>query len=228
LNGDNVADLVILTLTGPSLTKQRSVYEVYFGTSTPGGTVFAGDTSIAIHPSGEAGGLEPWGYASQRFEDFDGDGRIDIMFTGVRVGIGGMIRALIGNSVPIDLEFYRSEEGFYPDEPTTTRKMRRFAPLAGLGNVFYPAVLMGDVNGDGRSDLLVGQSPEELRAFLGVSGPGLLAWQPQKVAATLPYDERKTWLVDLNKDGKQDILMRHGPTDYAPTEQHRVTLLVAR
>ena len=39
----------------------------------------------------------------------------------------------------------------------------------------------------------------------------------------MPSDEY-TWLVDLNKDGKQDILMHHPST----TEPHRVSMLIAR
>ena len=53
----------------------------------------------------------------------------------------------------------------------------------------------------------------------------------------MPNDEEYTWLVDLSKDGKQDILMHHtftlgdkggGPTQPPGTEPHRVTILIAR
>jgi hypothetical protein len=228
LNGDRVVDLVTLTLSGRSITRQRSVYEVHFGTSTPDGIVFARDAGTAIRPQGRAGGLQPWGYSSQWFQDLDGDGQFEILFRDVHVGVGGMMRALVGNSVPIDLELYRNEGGIYPTRPTATRQVRRFAPFAGLGNVFFPAVLLGDVNGDGRSDLLVGQSPKELHVFLGEPGSRLLARQPRKVAVALPYDERNSWLVDLDQDGKQDLLMHRAPTGHAPAELHRLTILLAR
>jgi len=223
LNDDGVADLVVLTLAGRSITRQRSLYEVYFGKATPDGTVVAPEVSTTIHPQGRAGGMQAWGYASQSFQDFNGDGQVDVMFRDVNVGIGGMARTLTGNSVPINLEFYRTEGGTFSDEPAARRKIRRFAPLDGLGNIFFPAIVIGDVNGDGRSDLLVGQSPKELHVFFGEPGPGLLAQQPRKVAVALPYDERNIWLTDINQDGKQDVLMH-----LAPSEPDRLTILVAR
>lgn len=227
MNGDGVADLVTLTLAGRTIANQRSLYEVHLGAASPNGTLFSKDASTAIQPRGRAAGMQPRGYSSQWLADDDGDGQIDALFLDVKVGIGGMMRALLGNSVPIDLEHYRMEDGIYPDKPTARRKIRRFDPLDGLGNVFFPVVLMGDVSGDGRSDLLVGQSPEELQIFVARSGSSPLALQPQKVKVALPYDERNTWLTDLNKDGRQDLVVHHGPTDHSPTETHRVTLLLS-
>jgi len=80
------------------------------------------------------------------------------------------------------------------------------------------------VNGDGCVDLLTGQNPNELHAFAGVPGPNLFARRPQKLAVKLPADERNARLADLNRDGKQDIIIKHP----SGTEPHRVTLLVAQ
>ena len=228
LNGDRVADLVTLTLTGRSLTRQRSVYRVHLGAPTPEGVAFARQASSSIRARGRAGGMQPWGYAYQWFEDFDGDRQVDVLFGDVAVGIGGMVGTLVGNSVPVDLELYRGDGGIYPERSPIRRKIRRFAPFAGLGNIFFPTVRLGDVNGDGRMDLLVGRSPKELQLFLGVPGPHLLAQRPQKIAVAIPYDERNTWLVDLDRDGRQEVLMHHAPTEHAPHQPHRLTALIAR
>ena len=86
---------------------------------------------------------------------------------------------------------------------------------------------MGDVNGDGQMDLLTGQGPQELHIFYGEPAPDLLARRALKVPVALPYDERNTTLADLNRDGKQDLLIHHTPTDYAPDLPRRVVILIA-
>ncbi len=40
----------------------------------------------------------------------------------------------------------------------------------------------------------------------------------------MPSDDEYTWLVDLNKDGKQDLLWHHPFT----AEPHRLMTLIAR
>ena len=110
----------------------------------------------------------------------------------------------------------------YPDKPSATRKIRSYPGDSGEKTA-HLSVLIGDVNDDRRSDLLVQHSWEELRVYLGVPGQELFARRPQKIRVTMPNEEY-TWLVDINQDGVQDLLMHYPST----TEPHRVTMLIAR
>ena len=221
LTGDGVADLVVFSLEIRSMWSVHSTYEVHPGAPThDGGTVFAPDVGAEIL----SGGL-PYGIGRY---DFDHDGQVDVMYTTMKFGIFKTIRMIVGGvltgSVPMHLDFYRMEGGIYSDKPSATRRIKGRAPgVSGEKGIFHPSVLIGDVNGDSRLDLLVQKGRKELRIFLGVPGPDLFARRPQEVAVAMPNEEY-TWLVDLNKDGKQDILMHHTFT----TGPHRVTMLIAR
>ena len=222
INGDGIADLGVFSLKGGSLWRMHSTYEVHFGISTPdGGTVFAPDIDTEIQSDGIPFGM--WQH------DFDHDGQVDMMFTTLKLRIVKLIgmlghSALTGSDLR-DLDLYAMKGGIYPDKPNATRKIKtNTRSKSGEKSVAYPSVLIGDVNGDRRSDLLMGWGRKELRVFLGVPGPDLFARKPQKVATTMPNNEEYTWLLDLNKDNKRDILMYHPST----TDSHRVTLLIAQ
>ena len=224
LNGDGVTDMVIHTLEGRSLGNLKSVYEIYFGKMGNKGIKFSSDDSLSIRPKGKAGGLLPWGYAYQWWEDIDGDGDVDILYKDVKTTLSGMIRAMAGKSIAIDLECYRMLEGTYPRKPTYRRKIRPTLEIFETERVFFPAVLFGDANGDNRSDIIIGKNWNELHIYLGIAGAKLYAKQPKKVTVNMPNDERNIRLVDMNTDNKKDILIYHPDTD----ESHRVIVLISK
>ena len=221
MNGDGVADLGVFSLGGGSLWHMYSTYTVYFGTPTPDGrTTFTSEISTSITSDGIPFGLVQ--------HDFDNDNQVDMMFTTLTLGVmrlfSMIIDSVLTDFAPRDLEFYRMEENTYPDKPNAIRESITYpAKRTGEITVFLP-VLIGDVNGDKRSDLLVQQGPKELYVFMGVPGPDPFAQRPQKVKVTMPLYEGYTWLLDLDKDSNSDVFIHH----MSPTDPHRVTLLIAR
>ncbi len=221
MNGDGIADLGVFSLKGGGLWHMHSTYEVHFGTPTPdGGVTFASEVSTALQVDGIPFTMEQ--------HDLNHDGQVDMMFTTIKPRIFKVIGMIIGSvltgSGSLDLEFYGMAGDIYPDKPSTTRKIKSYPPSETGGRTAFSFVLIGDVNGDKRLDMLVKHEPKELRVFTGVSGPHLFNRKPQKVAVAIPNNEKYTWLVDINQDGKQDLLMYHPST----TKSHWITLLIAQ
>ncbi len=221
MNGDGIADIGIFSLKGGSLWRMHASYEVHFGIPTPaGGITFSPEVSTRIASEGIPFGLMQ--------HDFNGDSQLDIAFLTIKPrifkAIGMLIDSLLTHSVSMDLEFYCMKDDAYPDKPTERRKVKSHTSDATGGRTAFPPVLLGNVNADERLDLLVGRSGKNLNVFVGVPEASIFTRKSQKVAVTMPTYDEWTWLVALNADKKQDILMSHTST----TEPHRVTLLIAR
>ena len=65
---------------------------------------------------------------------------------------------------------------------------------------------------------------DSLHVFAGEAGPNLFSREPLEVAVPLPEDGEYVWLADLDRDGRQDVVMHHPST----AEPQRVTVLLAR
>ena len=269
LNGDGVGDLIVFRLEGRRVSSKQSAYEVHFGTpASDGGTAWTPDLDAAIRSDGSIQlGMDRL--------DFDRDGQVDMMVTTIGARFVGStlyrrFRGSMGGEIHLDLEFYRMENGSYADTPNTTRRINLQYPGAHRGpgwvpldialrggkhenrntqavylRAFSKPVLIGDVTGDGRSDLLLGFDrrsvpglefhPDDLfRMYVGGPGPDLFSRLAEDVAVPMPDHGDYVWLVDLNQDGKQDVLLHH-PTCCrgdrhrdATSEPPRVTLLIAR
>ena len=266
LNSDGVADMVVYSLEGDSISDKRSAYEVHFGARAFDGTTsddrthFSADIDVSIQSEGNI-------QLDMKRGDFDGDGESDLVVTTIETkhlesSLFKRIKGFMGDDIWLNLEFYRVNEGRIPDQPTTTRRIQLdgapshrepgWVPLDVVlqggkhvlrkdreqyRRAFNKNLFIGDVTGNGRSDLLIEWTHRELQVFPGVAGPELFAELSQKVAIELPNDEEYTWLTDINRDGRLDIVMHHpftrrdahGAPEMPPgTEPQRVTMLIAQ
>ena len=267
LNDDGIADMVVYVLEGARIKDKRSAYEVYYGARGVDGARgadspirFASIPNVTIQTDNHV-------QLAMARRDLDGNGEGDLVVTSIEHkylegSLFKRIKGFMGDDVWLNLAFYRVRDGRIPDSPTATRRIQLdgapsprepgWVPLAVVLQggkharrwdreqylrAFNKNLFIGDVTGDGRADLLIEWTHRELHAYVGVPGPDLFAEEPQKVAIELPNDEEFAWMTDLNRDGRQDIVMHHpftkrdahgAPMELPGAEAHRVTLLIAR
>lgn len=222
MNGDGVADMVTHTLRGRSVLKMRSQYRVYFGEVREGRIRFSSKKLTTAFPGGKSGGAESGGYSALWLKDMDGDGSTDIIRGDIRLSVTTLLRVFIARSLNMKLEGFRLENNAFPAKPDVRRSAKANFDIRGEERGFYPAVLLGDMTGDNRTDIVVGKNRKALYFFPGLPAPDLLATEPQIIEVDVPGNETLSRLVNLNGDNKQDILLHHT----SQTKPHRIILLL--
>lgn len=121
--------------------------------------------------------------------DFDGDGRIDL--------------AVPHYSNPAN------NSGVLIYRNTSTLTAVSFADPVNLSSLAYEAVGIGDLDGDGRPDLVV-LNNQTIATFLNTSSIGTISFAP---SAILPAGNAAQGIAigDIDADGKTDLVVNHYP-----------------
>ncbi|MEL6347191.1 MAG: VCBS repeat-containing protein [Myxococcota bacterium] len=146
-----------------------------------------------------------------RLTDFDGDGDQDLIVGEIDLGMGNLGRALIARTVQIQANLYRmSDSGRYPTAPQQLRDLSW--PLDDPSRLLLS--FDGDINGDGRLDLVTNNGAAELSVYFG--GLGALPTTPNLQVAT---DEGRAgeqlFVRDLTGDGRAEIIRWRSGEDAA-------------
>lgn len=207
INGDGRVDFIVMSMSGKSMINQKSRFDILLGSEE----AMEKWPSLSIDINGRAGGLRPWGYSSEWIMDFNNDGQKDILIQRVKINTTGIIRALAGNSIALDLDLYLMEDGKYSDRPSGTFSIRPDLILSSAKGPYFPASGVGDFDGDGYLDLMVGHNFESFQIFTGSGDGSGFSSSPQEFEYEMPANEKDVLIEDLNGDGKDDlmILRRH-------------------
>jgi uncharacterized protein (TIGR03437 family) len=131
--------------------------------------------------------------------DFNGDGKLDLA---VSVGRDGQVMILLGNG----------DGGFRAPIDSGAKTP------AGQLSALIAAMAVGDVNGDGLPDLVLGPYTFETSSSIAVMlGKGDGTFQSPVNSSLDRVDKPKIVVADLNGDGRADVFV----TGWSPTEKQR-------
>lgn len=192
LDGNGYADLVLTKLTG-RVTDRRIVTHVYLNR---GGTLASVPDARVQH--------EGFG-TTLLLKDLNRDGKKDLLFPLVKIGVGNLMRNLLSSRVDVSLfaHLYESRS-VYRATASWTRSFSYQVDMSdGIMLEGAWPNLEGDFDGDGEADLLV-SGDGEIRVYPATAGD-FFAREPsiQVKMKTSPH----LLVKDLNHDGLADLLL---------------------
>lgn len=151
-------------------------------------------------------------------EDLDGDGRLDMIMGVIRkFGVTEGIDVFLSGRISIELHVYAMQaSGTYTKDPvqeltfSIPYALQVTRESATVDLTFRPN-FSGDVDGDGRRDLLVAADGPALDVYPGVAGRLLSDRPTGRISMAPPPEATHTELftADLNADGRSDLLLKH-------------------
>ena len=205
LNADGVPDSVLVLMSQKK--NLQSEARVYFGRED-----FSYGEKPAHVYSGDANLILPM------FLDATGDGKMEMLLQNINVGFGFFLNYFLRNRIRVDTELRRlSSKDRYEKEPAVRRAI--YVRVSESGT--EPARGIGDFNGDGLDDLVVGTAEDRLSFFLS-NRKVILPRRPTFEVRVPAYGNMK--VMNLNNDARADIVILYPQEDKLGT----ATLLLSK
>ncbi|MEO2267321.1 VCBS repeat-containing protein [Pseudoalteromonas sp. YIC-656] len=217
VNGDKIPDLVVRYTQSSGVFDRTNDYEMYYGQlNAKGALSYNNVPNTTISSEGTLTDLQ--------LQDIDGDGAKEVMVASFELGVGQVVSALLASSIDQDIFVYwQNQLGEYPKNPTLDYETEIGFSIS-KGRASEPLVMLSDIDGDGRKDLLFSQDD----ALLYRLNDGQRSFaRSKKQTAPLPKSGNQISSADINSDGKNDLIMYYGKLDSAE-KQKRLSVLIAQ
>ena len=199
VDGDGLKDLIVKNIKAEGIFGWESQYEIYRGVNDNNGLLgFESAASSTIKTRGYQ--------LSNDYSDLTGDGKQEFVITSVDVGIGTIIKALLTRSVSTDVSIYKMAGQVFEDRPSISKSVSVSFDFSN-GELFVPAVLSADINGDGLKDLLVQRGTDTLLVYLAEKSSQLFSKKAIKLKLELPKSRDGFIIEDLNSDGRDELVL---------------------
>jgi hypothetical protein len=194
LNDDGVPDAVLLLMSQKK--NLESEVQIYYGDKN-----FSYGNGPAEVYSGHSSLILPV------FFDVNGDGKMEMMLQDVNVGIGFFMNYFLRNKIRVNMELRRIDrDGRYEDKPII--KMALYIQASESGA--EPARAVGDFNGDGLDDFVVGTLENRLSFFLA-NRKEILPREPSAGFDVPAYGDMS--LLELSSDNRADFVILYSEED---------------
>ncbi len=192
LDQDGYADLILTKMTG-RVTERRIVTQVYFNRQ---GNL----------PSTPDAQLEHEGFGTTLLvKDLNRDGKRDLIFPLVKIGVANIMRHLVSSRVDVSLfaHLYRGRPAYLP----AADWIRSFGYQIDMSDIVmlegaWPN-MEGDFDGDGETDLLVAGN-DEVAVYLATAGA---FFAPEPATRVKVKTSPHLLVRDLNNDKLADIVI---------------------
>jgi hypothetical protein len=202
IDGNGLPDLVVTQTQGT--VNLRGLTQVYFAKQP---FTFATTPDASFEVSGAL--------SSPLLKDVDGDGRTDLLFIKIPIGVKTFLSYFVSQKLSLQIEAYLLKDGAFAATPDLRGGITVDAPE----NRKRVAYALGDFNGDKRIDLAFGSGAAQLVVYAGAEDRVLSAkpWQTLNVPSVgeaRPYK--------LNEGEAEDLVLFHPSSP----EQKRIDVIV--
>lgn len=212
LNGDDLPDLVTLETISTGVFDKQTTYRIHLANEDAGYDTTP-DTVIS------SAGYQFFIRTVQLEAN-----RTAIVSPGVRIGVGTIIGALFSRSVTLDIAVHTADDsGVIAEAPSAEIRAKvRFD--FGSGQAEFPTVEFGDLDGDGRQDLILKRGRDRL-GWRRNLGDGRFDRRGTELDLRAPKDGSNVFTADLDGDGVDEVIARY---DMQDGEDLRRTLRIAQ
>ena len=203
INGDDVPDIVTLETVSEGVFNKTTTYRVHHGRLEDGQLTYDGEADTVLSSKGFQ--------LSARVAPID-DERKMLVTASVQVGVRAIIGALFSRAVTMRITIHPStEDGTIASTPSTTIKARVKFDF-GTGQVEFPTIAFGDIDGDGVNDLVLKERKRAMNWRRG-TGDGSFETNSQELNVTGPANGANVVLTDLTDNGRDELIVLYGRAD---------------
>ncbi len=162
--------------------------------------------------------------------DMNNNKKLEVLVSSFDIGVSQIIGALMSGSIGQDVfVFSLDAENKFGDEPIFEEEVSLSFSLSS-GQSGQPVIITMNTNGDKQKDILLSVGEKRLNIFHGLEKNEegeLFNSRSKRQKTKVPAEGSMIIANDLNKDGRDEIIMRYGKQDDEKLK-NKIVILSAR